>query len=367
MQNPLHIPILQNLQIASSALNLQPELWEGRSLGAICFSTGIQISRTQPGNTQPDSFSANAAMPCMHIPAPVLGSEEAACEIWLSNIDALAGRRGAINYRYDDATLFGVIELREADFVYAGHATSLQQATESAYQQIFALLHELNFSYPYRFWNYMADINGISHELERYQQFNIGRQNAFIAHGRQTTGQLPAACALGVAEGSLQIAFIAGRSPSLAIENPRQISAYEYPEQYGPSSPTFARASLLNFNQCKLLLISGTASIVGHQTLHVGDVIAQTHETLNNLKAIVSEANRLLNQDKFDLATSFYRVYLRHAADLPLVRNEMQRVFGNHVQALFLQAEICRQNLLLEIEASIFSAPGSTRQKRSQL
>lgn len=48
----------------------------------------------------------------------------------------------------------------------------------------------------------------------------------------------------------------------------------------------------------------------------------------------------------------FFRVYVRYAADLSLVRNEMRRHMGGTIKAVFLQAEICRQELLLEIEAT---------------
>jgi hypothetical protein len=62
------------------------------------------------------------------------------------------------------------------------------------------------------------------------------------------------------------------------------VSAYDYPRQYGPAAPSFSRAAL---TPDPLLLISGTASIVGHASVHLGDVTAQLEETLANL------ANRL--------------------------------------------------------------------------
>ncbi|HEX5538856.1 MAG TPA: hypothetical protein VFX01_03620, partial [Methylophilaceae bacterium] len=203
-----------------------------------------------------------------------------------------------------------------------------------------------------RFWNYMADINGVGHGLERYRQFNIGRQDAFIASGREVSGQLPAACALGVARGPLTIAFLAGRAPSHAIENPRQLSAYEYPQQYGPRSPTFSRANLLHTANGEILLISGTASIVGHQTLHVADAVAQAGESLANIKAVISEANRVLKRQAFDPAQASYRVYVRYAADMPLIRQALLQAIGSGLQAIFVQADICRTDLLVEIEAT---------------
>ncbi len=288
-------------------------------------------------------------MPVLQVLTPVLDGSEAACEIWLGNSNLAHGQCGAIRYRYDDEMLFGVIALAEA-----GHASAevppLQQAAESAYRQILTLLDDLNYPFMYRYWNYMADINGVSHGLERYRQFNLGRQEAFLACGRGVDGELPAACALGTTHGPLTIAFLVGRTPALAIENPRQVSAYQYPEQYGPRSPTFARASLLRLPQVEMLFISGTASIVGHETQHQADVIAQTCETLANLQAVIAEANRLASKPEFNLKDVLFRVYLRYAADMPLIRKEMERMIGAPVTAVFLQADICREDLLVEIE-----------------
>ena len=275
------------------------------------------------------------------------------CEVWLGDSDLTSGEKGAIRYRHDGKVLFGVIELPEPQ--NAAGVAPLQHATESAYRQIFTLLDELQHPFTYRFWNYMSDINGISHGLERYRQFNLGRQEAYLACGREVQGELPAACALGLAEGPLAIAFLAGRTPALAIENPRQISAYEYPQEYGPRSPTFSRGCLLPVEG--ILFISGTASIVGHQTLHPGDVIAQTRETLTNVQAVIDEANSRSHPPGFDAKDVLYRVYMRHATDQPLIRTEMERSLGPAVKAMFVQADICRQDLLLEIEAAAALSP----------
>ena len=174
----------------------------------------------------------------------------------------------------------------------------------------------------------------------------------FLTSSNTTNNQLPAACALGTANGPLSIAFLLGRKAPVAIENPRQVSAYEYPEDYGPKTPSFSRATLLCLEYSSILFISGTASIVGHQTLHTTDVVAQTKETLANLEAVIAEANHTTGKVKFNLRNVFLRVYIRHAADISLVRNEIHRHLGEATKAVFIQADICRQELLLEIEAT---------------
>ena len=292
----------------------------------------------------------------MRVPMQRLDAGDSICEVWHGSGKLTQGQCGAIHYHHDDDVLFGVIEIPETMGETVAGKTPLQQATESAYHQVFTLLDTLRYPHLFRVWNYMADINIHSFGLERYHQFNLGRQDAFLAHGREVAGNVPAACALGFgASGSVQrpltIAFLAGRVAPQNIENPRQISAYQYPQQYGPRRPTFSRASLVRLGKDAVLFVSGTASIVGHATLHPKDVVAQTRETMVNIKAVLAEANRL-GQSSFDLASLHYKVYVRHPADLESIRAELNRIVGIPPQAIYLQADVCRQDLLLEIEAT---------------
>ena len=315
-------------------------------LGAICFVD--------------DSVAkANFDIPSIQLEAPVLHGEDTSCELWLIQPASLVGNViangniGNISYRFNEDFLFGVITLPESTLSQNETGISLLALiTESAYREIFALMEANNYPYIYRFWNYMADINGVSQGLEHYRQFNAGRKNAFLACSDIIDNQLPAACALGMTDGPLSIAFLLGRQAPIAIENPRQISAYEYQEKYGPQTPSFSRATLLKAKQSVFLFISGTTSIVGHQTLYQTDVLGQTKETLTNLEAVIVEANRIYGEKRFELQHFFLRVYIRHAADLSLIKNEIQRHLGNTIKAVYIQADICRKELLLEIEAT---------------
>lgn len=342
---------LQGTNLSIAEFLKQPAQWKNGVLGVNFYSADVLDIQMQ----------AHIAVPSMHVFMPRLDVEDSICEVWHGSGQLTPGQCGAIHYRYDNDMLFGVIELSEAMFEASADKTPLQQATESAYRQIFSLLDTLRFPHLFRIWNYMADINANSYGLERYVQFNLGRQDAFLAHGRDVVGNVPAACALGFgrtfgeecsSQESLSISFLAGRVMPQCIENPRQISAYEYPQQYGPRSPTFSRASLIRLGQDDVLFLSGTASIVGHASLHPDDVIAQTRETVANIEAVLAEANRLVGQPKFDLSSLYYKVYVRHAADLEQIRNELAHCVGDALKAVYLQADVCRQDLLLEIEAT---------------
>lgn len=340
---------LLGMNLSISEYINQSEQWGKSLLGAQCYAEDVLRMNT------------DLSMPILRVPMAVLGEVDSNCTVWQGSSLPKSGQYEAINYRYDDNLLFGVIELSETLFDENKDKTPLQQATESAYSQIFSLLDKLSFPYLFRMWNYMADINDQSFGLERYVQFNLGRQDAFLSHGRDVVGNVPAACALGfestldkdnLTQDSLVISFLAGRVEPQYIENPRQLSAYQYPQQYGPRSPTFSRASLVALGSDELFFLSGTASIVGHKTLHPNDVIAQTHETIANINAVLVMLNSRDIQSKLDLSDLHYTVYVRHINDLDTIRNELKLCIGDKIKATYLQASVCRQDLLLEIEAT---------------
>ncbi len=304
--------------------------------------------------TRPSGIANTIDFPAVPVLMPVLDGHQALHEILRTDTALKSAMSGDLHYRHNDSLLFGAITLDESDFLKmadTAETSPLQLASQSAYEQIFTLLESLDFPFVLRFWNYMADINGISHKLERYRQFNLGRQQAFAAKEKERAGNVPAACALGTTSGPLTIAFLAARIPSQPIENPRQISAYDYPAQYGPRSPLFSRASVAAIGDTSLLFLSGTASIVGHTTLHAGDVTAQTEESLTNVEAVLDETCRKTGR-QCELGSLDYIVYIRHPADLPKVKTVVERRIGPHAKAAYLQADICRADLLVEIEGS---------------
>lgn len=299
------------------------------------------------------------AWPQQRLATAVPGSGDACFEErWLTSQPVSDGESDGVVWRRSGDILFGVIELDEALFVGDSSRSPLQAASEEAYRCLFRLLEAQELPHLWRVWNYLADINGESHGLERYRQFNIGRQDAFLEFSRGATGNVPAACALGLAGGPLSIAFMAGATPAVPVENPRQVSAYNYPAEYGPRSPTFSRAALVYPPGREILFVSGTASIVGHRTVHPGDVVAQCRESLANVAAVVAEASRLARTEAYVLDEMSYRVYVRDIADQPLVAATLAPLLGAAADIVYVEADICRQDLLLEIEATASHALG---------
>jgi enamine deaminase RidA (YjgF/YER057c/UK114 family) len=301
----------------------------------------------------PSASGLRPDWPCQPIPLPLLGQADAVLhECWLSDQPLSAGVSHGIHWRRSPEMLFGVLTLDEAEWQTDNDAPLLQAAGESVYRRIFALLHEAGMPYLWRVWNYIAEINQESCGLERYRQFNIGRQKAFQACVGSDTLNVPAACALGIqGKGPLSIAFMAGAQAPVPIENPRQVSAYYYPSQYGPSSPTFSRAVLLYPKGQEILSISGTASIVGHETLHQGNVAEQSRESMRNIEAVVASANHKARSRPFSTDELHYRVYLRRREDLPLIQAALAPWLTPSPTVHYVLADVCRGDLLMELEA----------------
>jgi chorismate lyase/3-hydroxybenzoate synthase len=260
------------------------------------------------------------------------------------------GARDEITWSASPSLLFAHLTLEESEFGDDGHC-ALEATTYAAYRELFDLLRHSGFVHPIRFWNYLPRINVDEHGLERYRHFNVGRHAAFVESRWPTDTAPPAACALGCSGTALTVMVLAGLEPPTIIENPRQISAYRYPQQYGPRPPTFSRAALYHDDAFALLTVSGTASIVGHETLHIGDVAAQVDESLRNVRAVVDAANRSIGQPAFNFEGLKMKAYVRNAADADAVRRQLRLRLPDTPVPL-VRADICRTDLLFEIEAA---------------
>src|SRR6185312_4553875 len=133
---------------------------------------------------------------------------------------------------------------------------------------------------------------------------------------------------------------------------------YHYPRQYGPQSPSFARAMLPPPGADMPLLLSGTASVVGHRSLHAGQLLAQLDETFANFDSLVGAARtRAPGLPAHFGAHTRLKVYVRERADLPLVAEAFAQRFGGGVPHLILHAAICRRDLAVEIDG-VHGNPG---------
>lgn len=301
------------------------------------------------------------------VPMRPLGNSGSAHAIFVGDGAIHRGAEGPLRYRSTEHFCAGCIALDEGDFGSASPVASVQRVADFSYGLILKATREMGYSHLIRCWNYFSRINESEHGLERYRHFNIGRSRAFDRSGRLRADAAPAASALGTSAsatspGQVVIYFLASKYVPDAIENPRQVSAYHYPSQYGPVSPLFSRATVLSLSpESQAIFVSGTASIVGHQSVHVGDAAAQTVETVQNLEAVVDQANLRAAKRIFSVADLRLRAYLRHPSDLSEVQGALFEKLRPDVDVTWLQADICRADLLVEIEGFGLSDTHRTR------
>ena len=266
-------------------------------------------------------------------------------EVWSSRAPISRGRAGDVVYAQTDEILFGCLDYP------AVAARDIEATVRHAYDEILGMIGKQGYPHLLRIWNYFSDITQETRGLDRYQCFCRGRFEALERHYGEFDRKLPAASAVGTQGGGFILYFIAARTPGRHRENPRQISAYHYPPQYGPRSPSFARAMLKREGHDYSLYISGTASIVGHQSLHPDDVHLQVQETLSNLGTLIDTTAREEGVGLHGLASlSRLKVYIRHPQHLEAIQAGLDAVIAPRVPRLYLQADICRDDLLLEIE-----------------
>lgn len=223
---------------------------------------------------------------------------------------------------------------------------------EVLYRKLIRTLGESRFGYPLRLWNYFPAINHGEDDRERYRRFCVGRGKALEAAGLNDA-RMCAATAIGGEHPVMQLVALAGVSPGISIENPRQVSAWNYPRRYGPRQPAFARATGIDLENGRAgLLVSGTASVIGHATAHPGDALAQTDEAASNLDALLGHAAGVMNRPnlaRFN-GDSLARVYVRHAEDWPAIEQRLRRRWPA-LRLCALRGDVCRGDLLVEIEA----------------
>jgi enamine deaminase RidA (YjgF/YER057c/UK114 family) len=229
----------------------------------------------------------------------------------------------------------------------------------------------LRFDDVIRTWLYLGNITGPDGETQRYCELNRARtefyQDQKFGAGlvrAQSNGRVfPASTGIGTGGDEVAIGCIALRTsrPDVALvplENPRQTSSCDYGHSYGIASPKFSRAMAVVAGESVTTFISGTASITASETRHLESVQRQTEQTLDNIGALIAPENFErhglpgLGATLGDLA--YARVYLRRQEDYAAAQAICQARLGR-LPVIYVVADICRPELLVEIEGIAFS------------
>jgi len=275
----------------------------------------------------------------IHSGLTLLGTETALNEVWSTKADVIdRGIDGNCHWSMTNSILAAAIWLTPED------CQNLESTSESAYFELLSLIKNKGYPHPFRFWNYIPDINLGEGNKEHYKLFCTGRLKAFRAIGIPDD-QFPSASALGHHSEGAVIYVLAAKVTGRHHNNALQVNAYQYPREYGLSSPSFSRATCINLDKQDLFFVSGTASILGHKTTCHGDLSGQLNTTINNIKHLLENKDKTNNHAQLKTM----KVYLRHASDFIAAHQQLQEAFPDTLM-MFTLADICRDNLMVEVE-----------------
>jgi len=316
---------LPPLGIRYEAMELDTILGDDRVLAVFGFGAQAPAAHADPRYLRVNLEPADATAPF---------------EVWRVQGSVHARRDDGIAQSFDGDYAFGAIEVDEA--AHGG----IENAAAVAYRKLLAAVATSDTPHVLRIWNYLDAINLGAGDDERYRRFCVGRA-AGLEQG--FVDAYPAATGIGVRDGRrvLQVYWLAARAAGIGFENPRQVSAWRYPRQYGIKAPTFARATRAPTRSVQVY-ISGTAAIVGHVSHHHDDLEAQIAETLANIDSVLAAA-QVAPAERLG-AGAVLKVYVRRSEDVAGAHALLRGKLPAQTCVLLLHGDICRGELLVEID-----------------
>lgn len=276
------------------------------------------------------------------------------------------------------ATHDGITWIHCAQIMPETLESGIYNRTVHAFESMRELLSRRNVDFDkiMRTWLYLGDIVGDEGEVQRYKELNRARTDFFdeyrFCRGHVPAGfngsVYPASTGIGTDDQDVLMSCLALDTQRddvvlLPLENPQQVSSFDYSSAFGQKSPKFARAMAMIADDSATTFVSGTASITDAESRFIGDVEGQTHLTLDNIAALTSEDNFSrygypgLGASLDDLA--LVRVYTKYQEDYEKTRAVCQERLGE-LPIIYVVADVCRPELLVEIEGIAFSQRSAT-------
>lgn len=299
----------------------------------------------------------------LNIASAIARRPDAACLLrvpdWTARLTGVAADskqfiHGEVQVEVIAGSRFSLVTVRAVD-AHRQDAAGFERITLEAYRAAAFALKKLSTPHALRFWNFIPHIRTAAPSgLDRYMVFNAGRFAAlteWFGGKRPSSAHVATASGVGHAGSDLVIHVLAGRTAGRQVENPRQIPSFDYSRRYGPVPPCFARATWVD--EGVKLLIGGTSSVCGEASVHPNDAAGQTRETLTNLSHLLAAAGvGLANGPGDSCALRDLRVYVVRMSDRPMIDASVREALGADAMAgiEFVQADLCRPELLVEIE-----------------
>jgi len=290
-----------------------------------------------------------------------------AIEIWLDDAKGVMEYLSFNETRYTRFTSYLGKSIWGIGITSNKTGCSLDEQLQFAFETMYELLKAegLSLSDIIRQWNYVPEILTIQKEngkqLQHYQVFNDVRQNWYSK--TLFMEGYPAATGIGVRTGHFAIDVVAIQSGSqvrkTGLSNPKQQNAYEYAQSHligdalsgiMKKAPLFERAKMIELRNNTLVIVSGTAAIIGQETVGIGDVRLQTDIAIKNMLELISK--EVTRKDR-SFQFNYLRVYIKDKNDIPIVR-EVCKFYFPDISTVYVQADVCRSELLMEIEGEAF-------------
>jgi enamine deaminase RidA (YjgF/YER057c/UK114 family) len=227
------------------------------------------------------------------------------------------------------------------------HASDLSlpgpQQTREVFERMQAVLESegMDFNCVARTWLYPDDI------LAWYGDFNAARSRFFEECVAEQLF-MPASTGIGVPNphgaaliaGALAVQPIDAGVLMTPVASPLQCAAIDY-------KSSFSRAVEIDHAGMRKLYVSGTASIEPQgRTAHIGDVEKQIFLTMNVVQAILTSRSMDWSHVTRGIA------YAPDPATEALFEQCCERLGLRHLPLLWVQSDICRDDLLFEIEVA---------------
>ena len=283
------------------------------------------------------------------------------------------GMPNRLVYKQHENIPYVVVEHKNYKEVYVSGLTGaikgdIHENSNTALSQMEKILsaEKLDFSNIVRQWNYIERITHVSDKLKKFQHYQVFNdiRSDFYSKSEFINGY-PSATGIGASACGVVVNFIAVSNSAnvkiTPVKNPEQIDAHQYSqkvlvgmESY-KSSPKFERGKLVTNGEGAKMYISGTAAIVGENTLFPDDVEKQVIVTINNIKSLVKNAQISRGNDiksGEESKYSYVRAYVKHEKDIDIVKLLCEEHFDSKCFQCLI-SDICRDDLLVEIEGLI--------------
>jgi len=222
-------------------------------------------------------------------------------------------------------------------------------------------IENIGIQHIVRQWNYIGNITDFENGNQHYQLFNNARSEFYKNVDFQNG--YPAATGISMSLKSIFVSALAivptTETIIAAIDNSLQIPAYKYSEtvlvegkaNHLKTTPKFERGKFVTNGKSRIFYVSGTAAIRAEQSTNPNEAALQTRQTVENINFLISNENihRYTIEKNVYLSLNSIRVYVKRCQDYAAIKVVVEKAWPN-VTAIYLLAEVCRTELLVEIE-----------------